>query len=53
MILYLSTDYDGIKSITVGLENIAKLNKLKEMLYKNAYSRRDINKYSGGIGPIL
>ncbi|MTI60633.1 MAG: membrane dipeptidase [Firmicutes bacterium] len=46
--IILGTDYDGIKSVPAGLENIAKLNKLKEMLYKNGYSRRDINKIFWG-----
>lgn len=42
--IVLGTDYDGINNVPTGLEDIAKLNNLKEKLYKQGYSKKDINK---------
>lgn len=49
--IVFGTNYDGINSVPSVLENIAKIDKLKETLYKN--SGEVLIRYSGRTGSAL
>jgi|SRR6056297_119403 len=40
----LGTDFDGIRETPDGLEDVTKLDKLKDMMLENGYSDQEINK---------
>jgi len=44
----IGTDYDGVSSVPVGLEDVSRMPNLTEALLKRGYSETDIKKILGG-----
>ncbi|MHA1227149.1 MAG: dipeptidase [Candidatus Hodarchaeales archaeon] len=44
----LGSDFDGIIKTPVGLEDISKVNKIRELLLNGNYSKEDVDKIMGG-----